>query len=114
VVDGVSFRTSKSTLIEKDFSVAESTDDFGAFARVATDGQSVDAEVKQLRAAAAAKVWRERASGAKNDRAQLGRVLAQLAAGDVLMVTQLNRLARSTRDLLNILAAIADKAEKLN
>jgi DNA invertase Pin-like site-specific DNA recombinase len=46
-------------------------------------------------------VFRETASGAKTDRAQLRKVLAQLQEGDVLMVTRLNRLARSTRDLLN-------------
>ena len=66
-----------------------------------------DAQVKHLRAAGAEKVWRETASGAKTDRAQLRRVLAQLDAGDVLIVTRLDRLARSTRDLLNTLAAIA-------
>jgi hypothetical protein len=54
-------------------------------------------------------VWRETASGAKTDRAQLRRVLDQVDAGDVLMVTRLDRLARSTRDLLNILATIAEK-----
>jgi DNA invertase Pin-like site-specific DNA recombinase len=54
-------------------------------------------------------VFREVASGAKTDRAQLRRVLGQLVAGDVLMVTRLDRLARSTRDLLNTLAAIADR-----
>src|SRR6202166_4257139 len=79
------------------------------YARVSTDGQSVDAQVKQLRAAGAEKVWRETASGAKTDRAQLRRMLDQLGAGDVLMVTRLDRLARSTRDLLNILATIAEK-----
>src|ERR1700689_2792103 len=55
----------------------------------------------------ARQVFREVASGAKTDRAQLRRVLAQLDAGDVLMVTRLDRLARSTRDLLNTLAVIA-------
>jgi DNA invertase Pin-like site-specific DNA recombinase len=60
------------------------------YARVSTDGQSLAAQVKQLRAARAEKVWRE-------------------TAGDVLLVTRLDRLARSTRDLLNILAEIADK-----
>ena len=79
------------------------------YARVSTDGQSVDAQVRQLRAAGAEKVYRETASGAKTDRAQLRRVLDQLDASDVLMVTRLDRLARSTRDLLNILATIADK-----
>ena len=79
------------------------------YARVSTDGQSVDAQVRQLRAAGAEKIWRETASGAKTDRVQLRRVLDQLDAGDVLMVTRLDRLARSTRDLLNILATIAEK-----
>ena len=79
------------------------------YARVSTDGQSVDAQVKQLRAAGAEKIFKETASGARSDRAQLRRAVEQLAKGDVLMVTRLDRLARSTRDLLNTLAAIADK-----
>src|SRR5271168_2013704 len=79
------------------------------YARVSTDGQSVDAQVRQLKAAGCAQVYRETASGAKADRAQLRRALAALDAGDVLIVTRLDRLARSTRDLLNTLAAIADR-----
>jgi DNA invertase Pin-like site-specific DNA recombinase len=77
------------------------------YARVSTDGQSVDAQVKQLRAAGAERVFRETASGARADRAQLRHALAQLAKDDVLMVTRLDRLARSTRDLLNTLDTIA-------
>jgi Resolvase, N terminal domain len=76
------------------------------YARVSTDGQSVAAQVAALNAAGAGKVFREAASGAKADRAQLRKVIAALQAGDVLMVTRLDRLARSTRDLLNTLAAI--------
>ncbi|VTZ21648.1 Serine recombinase PinE [Methylocella tundrae] len=79
------------------------------YARVSTDGQSLDAQVKQLRAAGAEKVFRETASGAKTDRAQLRRVIGQIAGGDVLTVTRLDRLARSTRDLLNTLATITSK-----
>jgi len=79
------------------------------YARVSTDGQSVEAQVAALTAAGADKVFREVASGAKTDRAQLRRALDQLDAGDVLMVTRLDRLARSTRDLLNTLATIAGK-----
>jgi len=79
------------------------------YARVSTDGQSVDAQVKRLRAAGAEKVFKETASGAKTDRAQLRSAVKQLGKGDVLMVTRLDRLARSTRDLLNSLAQIADK-----
>ncbi len=79
------------------------------YARVSTDGQSVDAQVRALRAAGARQVFRETASGAKTNRSQLRRALEQLAAGDVLMVTRLDRLARSTRDLLNTLATITDR-----
>jgi DNA invertase Pin-like site-specific DNA recombinase len=79
------------------------------YARVSTDGQSVNAQVAALRKNGAGKVFREVASGAKTSRAQLRRVIDQLDAGDVLMVTRLDRLARSTRDLLNTLAAIADR-----
>jgi DNA invertase Pin-like site-specific DNA recombinase len=79
------------------------------YARVSTDGQSVDAQVRQLTKAGCKKVFREVASGAKTDRAQLRRLLALLDAGDVVMVTRLDRLARSTRDLLNTLGTIADR-----
>jgi DNA invertase Pin-like site-specific DNA recombinase len=79
------------------------------YARVSTDGQSVEAQVAALRAAAAVNVYREVTSGAQTDRAQLRQGLARLAAGAVRMVTRLDRLARSTRDLLNTLAAITGK-----
>jgi DNA invertase Pin-like site-specific DNA recombinase len=64
------------------------------YARVSTDGQSVDAQVGQLTKAGCKKVFREVASGAKTDRAQLRRLLGMLDAGDVLTVMRLDRLAR--------------------
>jgi DNA invertase Pin-like site-specific DNA recombinase len=76
------------------------------YARVSTDGQSVDAQVKALRAAGAEKVFRETASGAKSDRRELARAIKAFSEGDMLLVTRLDRLARSTRDLLNTLDAI--------
>ena len=79
------------------------------YARVSTDGQSVEAQVTALTDAGAEKVFREVASGAKTDRTQLRRALDALGPGDVLMVTRLDRLARSTRDLLNTLAVITSK-----
>jgi DNA invertase Pin-like site-specific DNA recombinase len=79
------------------------------YARVSTDGQSVAPQVAALRKYGARKVIREVASGAKSNRTKLRRLIDQLDAGDVLMVTRLDRLARSTRDLLNTLAAIADR-----
>ena len=79
------------------------------YTRVYTGGQSEAAQVRQLRAAGAKKVFREVASGAKTDQPQLRRLLAGIGPRDVVMVTRLDRLARSTRDLLNTLAAITGK-----
>jgi DNA invertase Pin-like site-specific DNA recombinase len=79
------------------------------YARVSTDGQSVDAQVRQLTEAGCEKVYREVASGARTERAQLRRLLNALGPGDVLVVTRLDRLARSTRDLLNTLAIITGR-----
>ena len=80
------------------------------YARVSTDGQTLDAQIAALKAARAARIYRETASGAKAERRELGRALKSLTAGDTLLVTRLDRLALSTRDLLNILDAVA-KAE---
>jgi DNA invertase Pin-like site-specific DNA recombinase/predicted nucleotidyltransferase len=77
------------------------------YARVSTDGQTLDAQVAALAAAGAAPVFREAASGAKTDRRELAKAVRALESGDTLLVTRLDRLARSTRDLLNILDTIA-------
>jgi hypothetical protein len=79
------------------------------YARVSTDGQTLDAQVASLREAGAEKVFSEKVSGAKTDRQQLQKALQALGDGDVLLVTRLDRLARSTRDLLNVLATISEK-----
>ena len=72
-----------------------------------TDGQTLDAQVAALTAAGAARVFRETASGAKTDRRELARAITPFGDGDTLLVTRLDRLARSTRDLLNILDTVA-------
>jgi DNA invertase Pin-like site-specific DNA recombinase len=72
------------------------------YARVSTSGQTLDAQIAQLEAAGCARIFQEKASGAKPDRRQLGRVLRSIKPGDVLVVTRLDRLARSTRNLLNV------------
>lgn len=79
------------------------------YARVSTDGQTLDAQREALKAAGAETLFAETISGARSDRRELGRMLARLAAGDVVLVTRLDRLARSTRDLLNILATMAER-----
>jgi DNA invertase Pin-like site-specific DNA recombinase len=76
------------------------------YARVSTDGQTLDAQQAALKAAGVERIYAEKISGAKSDRLQLTKMLKTLAEGDTVVVTRLDRLARSTRDLLNILHAI--------
>ena len=79
------------------------------YARVSTDGQTLDAQQAALTEAGAERIYAEKQSGIKTDRAALARCIASLEAGDTLLVTKLDRLARSTRDLLNTLAAVAER-----
>ena len=79
------------------------------YGRVSTDGQSLASQDAELKAAGCAKVYAEKISGARSDRPELAKLLKRLDTGDVLVVTRLDRLARSTRDLLNILADIAQR-----
>jgi DNA invertase Pin-like site-specific DNA recombinase len=77
------------------------------YARVSTDGQSVEAQAEELTSAGCSRVFAETASGSKTDRIALRNLISALKVGDVLFVTRLDRLARSTRDLLNILAEVS-------
>lgn len=77
------------------------------YARVSTEGQTLEAQVETLTAAGAEKVFQEKISGAKAERPQFQRMLKAVEAGDTVLVTRLDRLARSTRDLLNTLDAIS-------
>jgi DNA invertase Pin-like site-specific DNA recombinase len=78
------------------------------YARVSTDGQTLEAQQHALKEAGAARLYAEKQSGVRRtDRKKLARCLASLGSGDTLLVAKLDRLARSTRDLLNTLDAIA-------
>jgi DNA invertase Pin-like site-specific DNA recombinase len=76
------------------------------YARVSTDGQSLQSQTEALHTAGCGRVYSEKQSGAYTDRPQLAKAIAALAEGDTLVVCKLDRLARSTRDLLNTLDAI--------
>ena len=78
------------------------------YARVSTNGQDLAGQVAELQAAGCAKIYREKVSGARTDRRELAKLLRAIEPGDVLIVSRLDRLARSTRDLLNILDAVAN------
>ena len=77
------------------------------YARVSTDDQDLRLQRSWLGDAGCARFFEEKASGAKRDRPELARLLDQIREGDVVVVTRLDRLARSTKDLLDV-------AEKLN
>jgi DNA invertase Pin-like site-specific DNA recombinase len=79
------------------------------YARVSTNGQDLSAQDAELRSAGCVKTFKEKVSGAKTDRPELAKAIRQLEPGDVLIVTRLDRLARSTRDLLNVLDEIAKR-----
>jgi DNA invertase Pin-like site-specific DNA recombinase len=78
------------------------------YARVSSTGQSLDAQLAELNAASCERVFQEKVSGKNRDRPQLERALEALGEGDVLIITRLDRLARSSRDLLNIVKQITD------
>lgn len=78
------------------------------YARVSTYGQTLDAQLEQLKAAGCAKIFREKATGARADRRELVQMLKHIGAGDVVTVTRIDRLARSTFDLFAIVKQIAD------
>jgi DNA invertase Pin-like site-specific DNA recombinase len=77
------------------------------YARVSTNDQDLAGQVAELRAKGCTKVYREKISGARADRPELARLLRSLGRGDIVVVTRLDRLARSTRDLLNVLDDVA-------
>jgi DNA invertase Pin-like site-specific DNA recombinase len=79
------------------------------YARVSTDAQDLEGQVEALHSAGADRVVREVASGARRDRPALRRLLERLDADDVLLVHRLDRLARSTAHLFEVLDTIAER-----
>src|SRR6266446_1554469 len=78
------------------------------YARVSTYGQTLDTQLEQLRAADCSKIYREKVTGAHSDRRELLKMLGKLAPGDMVTVTRIDRLARSTFDLFGIVKRIVD------
>src|ERR671922_1498557 len=82
---------------------------FYGYARVSTRDQDLAAQDSELMAAGCAKVFKEKVSGAKTDRPELAKAIGRLEPGDVLVGTRLDRLGRSTRDLLNVLDEVGKR-----
>ncbi|WP_368039457.1 recombinase family protein [Tardiphaga sp. vice154] len=79
------------------------------YARCSTDSQDLRPQVEKLRADGCDKVFSEKMSGARTDRRELAKAVAALEPGFTLEVTALDRLARSSRDLLNIVHAVTER-----
>ncbi|PPQ28262.1 hypothetical protein CCR94_18395 [Rhodoblastus sphagnicola] len=78
------------------------------YARVSTVGQTLEAQLNQLKEAGCSRVYREKVSGAKVDRKELGKLLKAITAGDQVVVTRIDRLARSVFELFAIVKKIID------
>ncbi|MGI4849186.1 MAG: recombinase family protein [Janthinobacterium lividum] len=78
------------------------------YARVSTYGQTLDAQLEQLKGDGCSTVFREKASGAQADRRELQQMLKAVRPGDLVTVTRIDRLARSTFDLFAIVKQITD------
>lgn len=79
------------------------------YARVSTDDQTLDAQIDALADAGAERIFKEKKTGSSRQRAELERLLEQLRADDVVIVTKYDRLARSLRDLIEIVELIREK-----
>jgi DNA invertase Pin-like site-specific DNA recombinase len=80
------------------------------YARVSTYGQTLDSQLEQLHAAGCSgrNIYREKVTGARPDRRELNRMLGKLAPGDLVTVTRIDRMPRSTFDLFGIVKRIVD------
>jgi DNA invertase Pin-like site-specific DNA recombinase len=79
------------------------------YARVSTDGQSLLAQVEELKGAGCERIFQEKISGARFDRPELTKLLSKLRSGDTFVVCRLDRLARNSRDLLNSLHDLSSR-----
>jgi DNA invertase Pin-like site-specific DNA recombinase len=79
------------------------------YARVSTEDQRLDAQRARLNQAGCGRLYEEKISGAARQRPALERLLQEMRADDILVVTRLDRLARSTAELLRIAAVIVEK-----
>ena len=78
------------------------------YARVSTDGQTLDAQQAALQAAGAERVFAEKQSGVKTDRAALARCMASLESGDTVLVTKLD----GSPDQLAICSTLSTRSAK--
>lgn len=79
------------------------------YARVSTSDQNLDGQIDALKAAGVEKIFQEKKTGKSRQRPELEKLLEQLRSGDVIVVTKYDRLARSLRDLIDLVETIREK-----
>jgi len=83
------------------------------YARVSTQEQNLDRQLDALKYAGAEEIIQEKITGTKTDRPELNRLLDKLRKGDVIIITDLTRLSRSTKDLFNLVEQIERKGSNI-
>ena len=84
------------------------------YARVSTTGQDLEAQLQMLEHEGATVSYREKFTGTSTDRPELNKLLAQLQEGDKLIVTKLDRLARNTKEGIEIIENLFDRDVKVH
>lgn len=85
------------------------------YARVSTEGQNLDRQIDMLIDYGVRKrnIYQEKITGTKSDREQLNKMIEDLEEGDTVIITDLTRISRSTKDLLNIIDRIKEKGASI-
>lgn len=83
------------------------------YARVSTAGQDFSSQVQRLKASGCTKIFSEKQSGTKTDREQLSAALEYVREGDILVCVKADRIARSTKDFLDIVERLDSKGVEL-
>jgi DNA invertase Pin-like site-specific DNA recombinase len=83
------------------------------YARVSTQDQNLDRQTDQLKEAGCDKIYKEKVTGTKKERPELDKMLGELRTGDTILITELTRLSRSTKDLFKLVEQIESKGANI-
>jgi len=84
------------------------------YARVSTAGQDLEAQLQALKAEGCKVIYREKFTGTKTDRPEFQKLLAELKTGDTLVITKLDRFARSTKEAIEVIRDLFDKGVRVH
>lgn len=79
------------------------------YARVSTQDQNLNRQIDSLKAIGCEKIYQEKITGTKKNRPELEKLLDNLRAGDIVIISELTRLSRSTKDLFELVEQVHSK-----